>query len=330
MMQVLLFGAFGVWLVCKHPVMLIDNLGRIEQGKLLYMPEGLLHYSSKDLHALMKKWDDSSDYLTIEALHEDLNLQRLRRTYQGYYAVIPAADSGEKLFVFMDWRFNVEEYFICGQFLSRDQTKPLIQRVSYKGTDVPHCHLPMSAAYIAYYYTDGIEAVGYTDVDPKTYGDDPTPYEYIMPETYYYLSSDFESNSLWLFEHYGFAAAPIILERDRQNSDDTAWLRNKIGDYVAIIRVGILMSSLFIFLNWISFGKAFKKQKNTVQSAQIKRYKRKWKMLYAMDIPIFLVCFALSLAVGFPISIWVAFVYLVIVILIETKQRKKLLHDERQ
>lgn len=309
----LLFGPLTILLIPNKPIMLVDNLGMIGRDTD--------EYTSEEIHAFLEKWYEDMDSLTILDLLEDFTVFRLRRTYQGYYAVIPAK-SGEKLFVFMHHNFNIWECIVCGTFTSQDMAYPLIQRVDAYTVEedivVPHFFLNTGALYVAYYYTDGIEVVWYTAENPETGAA-------MMPRRSAYAKSDIESNSLWFMLYNQDAPVPVILEKDRQNGDaGTTWLRNKIGDYGAILRVGIVMSLLFVFLNWISFGKAFKKQKNVEQSAETKRYKRKWKTLYYMDIPLFLLCFALSLTVGFPISLLTAFVYLIIVKLVESKQRKKL------
>ena len=307
-MLTMLFGPPGMWAFSKHTATLVDNLGVIEQAAQ--------QYSLEDLHAFMEKWDKNWQGQTLCDLREDFNLLRLRRTYQGYYAVIPA-DSGEKLFVFMNWNLKIWNCFICTEFPSREQAYPLIQKVGGFGhrTKIPYCDLPTGAPYVAYYYTDGIEVVLYTDENLVTH-------EKLSPKTFYYLSSASKyNNALYILEN-GYLV-PVIIDKDRQNGDASTLSNNVFADWGAIIKTGILMSLLFVFLNWRSLRKVFKALKPVDLNAGIKRYKRKWVILYFADVPLFLLGFWSSLTFGYPVSLFSAFVYLIIAIQIEKRQRGK-------
>ena len=257
----------------------------------------------------------------MEVFREEFALLKLRRTYQGYYVVIPAIDSEEKLFVFLDWNLRVWDSIICKEFPSREQARPLIQRVDYAlwdNMEVPNRRLPTGAAYVAYYYTDGIEIVLYTDIDSETH-------DSIMPETMFYFRSAHGARCV-LYTLINGHDVPIILDIDRQNAAPSVW--DRVASYSAIIRAGLLMALLFVFFNWVSLRKAYKELKSIDQSVEIKRYKRKWIILYFTNIPLFLLSFWFSLTIGYPATLFAAFIYLIIIILIEKKQRMKLMQNQ--
>lgn len=265
---------------------------------------------------------------TIVDLRDAFPQLTLRRTYQGYYAVIPA-DSGEILFVFLDWNLMAWETMLArSAFPSREEARPIIEKIPGEYRDalnIPFYDLPTGTIYLACYYTDGIELITYTNSDAEP--DWEVASYFFAPISVYYLRSDWESNGLRFILFNRYPPLPIILEIDRQNNivDPTPGIATT-SPWVTT-GTAVIMSLLFAFLNFLCLRSMYKDMKARHGESDAKKRLRKWSMVYFADIPLFLATFWFSLTVGYTVTLLTAFAHLIAVMIAESICRRRTLQQ---
>lgn len=96
----------------------------------------------------------------------DINI--LRETPKGYYAVIQTSDD-QFMYFFFHYTLVLKNYLLVqNTFIKREQAQSQILKVNWNpetdrlSTSLPYQRLNTGAEYIAYYYQDGIDVVRYS------------------------------------------------------------------------------------------------------------------------------------------------------------------------
>ncbi|MCL2671045.1 MAG: hypothetical protein FWF10_03300 [Clostridiales bacterium] len=204
-----LFVVFGPFRKYKKSKWLrINNICKTE--------ECAQQHSAESLHVFLEMWieDDGEPALTVSNLREHFRLRYLRRTFQGYYAVI-VADNSEKLYVFLNEKLEIWDCLILSIFPSQEGAQEQIKSIMRRQNQdyeisIPFCYLPTGSLCIAYYYEDGIETVQYGIIDEF---DDKIVYTGTLFQ--YYSNSNMRVNLLFMLQYY--RSIPFIIDNDRKS-----------------------------------------------------------------------------------------------------------------
>ena len=167
-------------------------------------------HSSAQISDLKKKVESRS--ITFSKFKRKFNVQCLRKTHQGYYAILKS-DDGRNVFVFIDNDYVLCDIIVADKFLTKDEFRDSVQlqmtRTEVLNIDPNTRLLPISSVSASVHYVqEGIYLVTYSRLVNN---------EFIMPPTV--SSIEFISNEEHEKNEYASIPyiTPFILEVDKKN-----------------------------------------------------------------------------------------------------------------
>ncbi len=168
-------------------------------------------YEEADFYDLRSKAENME--ISFEHFSSQFEVQCLRKTYQGYYAVFLLM-SGEQAFVFMNNNMEINRVLVTDHFLKKDAFS-FIEKgktTQFQITNVDHntsIGLPVSSfTIIAHIVQEGVLVIRYNRLDAETFQvlEDP-----VVESVTFYKNSDFPLKD----DPVTSSSVPFILEIDK-------------------------------------------------------------------------------------------------------------------
>lgn len=313
----------AVVLLCLGTVPFLGNLNLwlLSTGKLVAinycknMLADAQKYPVEELIAFCDSYEEGESFCQVKKYFE---ITFVRKTIQGYYTIVPSK-TGENLFLFFDPSLHLTTCVLCGEFDTCEETDRKVQSVTIdytgnrphlKDANTPYYFPDTGTLYIYFFCSDGCIVASYK---PTSFDElNCTEVCSLIAMKKFdnqELQKEFNAQSKSV---YPVDYIPYILDMDRQNEvhlyrQCAYWIINCI-----IFTIALLLADILLFLDRIIISVKSKANKNGLL---------KWLGIMALNVPLFILCYVISVCIGATFIMCLPLIYTIAIKLFDLRKR---------